>query len=189
MKTNPGNFSTTIKSTTETAFQRAIFLKNPSFVEGETIDWLDIELPVDLVRKSRRKCLDLLGLSDSGYVICELKFGEDSSTDKPEDAAKEVLCYKKFIEDNYKELDAENNVHHKNGKPFLWSDVAQNSRCIIAANEAYWDYWLNHRGSKLPIGVKCYSLDVDVDCFKLQKGELESYEPTLPKCNWNLVKE
>ena len=188
MKTNPGNFSTIIRSTTETAFQRAIFLKAPSFVEGETIDWLDIELPVSLVRKSRRQCLDLLGLSDSGYVICELKFGDNSSTDKPEDAAIEVLSYQKFIKDNYKELDSEDNVHHKNGKPFLWSDVAQNSRCIIAANEAYWDYWLNQRGLTLPKGIKCYSLNLDVDCFKSQKGAHESYEPALPDCRWTLVK-
>lgn len=189
MKTNPGNYSTIIKSTTETALQRAIIINGASIIDGETVEWLDIELPVDLTPKPRRQCLDLIGLSDSGYVICELKFGDNSSTDKPEDAANEVLIYKKYIEDNYKELDLNNNVHHKNGEPFLWSDVAHKSRCIIAANEAYWDYWLNHRGLKLPKEIKCYSLDIDVNGFKSQKGGQTTYEPALPDCNWTLIKQ
>ena len=187
MKTNPGNFSTTIKSTTETAFQRAIILNGPSVIDGESVEWLDIELPVDRHRKARSCCLDLIGLSESGYVVCELKFGKNSATDDPDDAATEIGRYKRDIQYNFVDLDEEDNVHHKNGKHFYWKDVAKNARYIIAANKAYWDYWLCHRGVKLPKGIKCYSLDVDVDCFKLQKGALESYEPTLPDCNWTLI--
>ena len=188
MKTNPGNYSTIIKSTTETAFQRAIILNGPSVIDGETIEWLDIELPVDRHRTARSCCVDLIGRSESSYVICELKFGDNSATDNPDDAATEIRRYKKDIQYNFIDLDEEDNVHHKNGEHFYWKDVASNARFIIAANKAYWDYWLYHRGAELPEDINCYSLDIDVDCFKEQKNGLESYAPALPDCHWTLVK-
>lgn len=180
---NPGNYSTQIKATTETAFQRAIILCEASTIDKETVEWLDIELPVDKHRKARGHCVDLIGRSKNGYIICELKFGKNSATDYPSFAKEELERYRKDIEFNCKHLD-NSNTHHKNGKPFKWEDIAKNSRYIIAANQEYWDYWLGHRKEQLPEGVDCYSIDIDVSCFKHQKGNNENYTPTLPQCNW-----
>ena len=75
MKSNPRDYSTLIKSTTETAFQRAIILNKTSIIDNEIVEWLDIELPIDKDRKNARgHCVDLIGRSAKGYVICELKF-------------------------------------------------------------------------------------------------------------------
>lgn len=180
---NPGNYSTQIKATTETAFQRAIILCEASTIDKETVEWLDIELPVDKHRKARGHCVDLIGRYKNGYIICELKFGKNSATDYPSFAKEELERYRKDIEFNCKHLD-NSNTHHKNGKPFKWEDIAKNSRYIIAANQEYWDYWLGHRKEQLPEGVDCYSIDIDVSCFKHQKGNNENYTPTLPQCNW-----
>ncbi len=190
MKTNPGYYSTSIKSTTETAFQRAIILKECSVIDGETIEWLDIELPVDGHRKARGHCLDLIGHSDSGYVICELKFGENSATDDPNYAAAEIERYQNDIQSNYDDLDEGDNLHHKNGKHFCWKDVARTARLIIAANEQYWEYWFKQRGAKLSEDIKCYSLNVKTNWFKEQKGGCGTYTPSLPEdCVWTLVKQ
>jgi hypothetical protein len=180
---NPGNYSTQIKATTETAFQRAIILGEASTIDKETVEWLDIELPVDKHRKARGHCVDLIGRSQNGYIICELKFGKNSATDYPSFAKEELERCRKDIEFNCKHLD-NSNTHHKNGKPFKWEDIAKNSRYIIAANQEYWDYWLGHRKEQLPEGVDCYSIDIDVSCFKHQKGNNENYTPTIPQCNW-----
>lgn len=192
MKTNPGYYSTSIKSTTETAFQRAIILNELSVIDGETVEWLDIELPVDRYRKARGHCLDLIGQSKRGYVICELKFGKDSATDDPNFAADEIRRYQNDIQYNYEDLDEGDNLHHKNGKRFYWKDVAGASSLIIAANEQYWEYWLKQRGAKLPEDINCYSLNVKTDWFKEQKKNIggELYTPSLPEdCVWTLVKQ
>ena len=136
---NPGNYSTLIKATTETAFQRAIILGETSIIDNELVEWLDIELPVDEFRKARGHCVDLIGRSKNGYIICELKFGKNSATDSPSFAKEELARYRKDIVLNYKHLD-ESNIHHKNGKAFNWEDVANNARYIIAANTEYWRY-------------------------------------------------
>ena len=180
---NPGPYSTLIKATTETAFQRAIILGETSIIDNEIVEWLDIELPVDKHRKARGHCVDLIGRSKNSYIICELKFGKDSATDYPSFAKEELERYRKDIEFNYEHLD-NSNTHHKNGKPFRWMDIANNTRYIIAANQEYWNYWREHRKEQLPEGIDCYSIDIDVSCFKRQKGNNVSYTPTLPKCNW-----
>ncbi len=195
MGTNPGYYHTSIKSTKETAFQRAIILNEFSVIDGETIEWLDIELPVDQYRKARGHCLDLIGHSDSGYVICELKFGRTSAKNDPSHAAEQVKQYQTEILSNYDVLDEGGNLHHKNGNHFYWKDVAGTSRLIIAANEQYWEYWLKElkkERKKLPEGVKCYSLNVKTDWFEEQKEKsgCGTYSPSLPEdCVWTLVKQ
>lgn len=192
METNPGYYRTSIKSTTETAFQRAIILNEFSVIDGETIEWLDIELPVDKHRKARGHCVDIIGHSDSGYVICELKFGRNSATDDPNCAAAEINRYQNDVQINYGDLDEGDNLHHKNGKHFYWKDVAETARLIIAANEQYWEYWLKHRRMKLPEGINCYSLNVHYDWFREQKKKCGCgpYTPSLPEdCVWTLVKQ
>lgn len=188
LKTNPGNYSTKISSTTETAFQRAIILGETSLIDNEIVEWLDIELPVDKHRRARGHCVDLIGKSISGFIICELKFGSNSATDSPSYAEEELKRYCKDIEDNYSVLD-NSNVHHKNGKMFLWKDIAKNARYIIAANNQYWEYWLNHRKVELPHEIACYTISVDAMCFKQQKGKNVTYTPILPKCDWNKLEK
>ena len=184
MKSNPGNYSTLIKATTETAFQRAIILGKTSIIDNEVVEWLDIELPVDKNRKARGHCVDLIGRSPKGYVICELKFGNNSATDSPTYAAAELTRYLSDIKTNYAELDS-CNIHHKNGISFLWEDIAKNARFIIAANQDYWNYWLAHRKYEIPKNFDCYSIDVDIKCFKCQKQPNDSYTPHLPECTWS----
>ena len=184
MNSNPGDYSTLIKSTTETAFQRAIILNKTSIIDNEIVEWLDIELPVDKDRKNARgHCVDLIGRSAMGYVICELKFGNDSNSDSPNDAAEEIARYLIEIKNNFVELD-NSGIHHTNGATFLWKDIAKNARFIIAANQDYWKYWLEHRKYILPHNFDCYSIDVDVKCFKQQKQDKELYTPKLPECTW-----
>ncbi len=183
LKSTPGNYSTLIKATTETAFQRAIILGKTSIIDNEIVEWLDIELPVDKNRKARGHCVDLIGRDANGYIICELKFGNNSATDSPNDAAAEIARYLDDIKTNYTELD-NCNIHHKNGIPFLWQDIACSARFIIAANHDYWKYWLEHREYDIPQNFDCYSIDIDVKCFKQQKLQKDSYTPQLPECSW-----
>ena len=181
---NPGNYRTEIRSTTETAFQRAIILGKTSIIDNEIVEWFDIELPVDKDRtKARGHCVDLIGRSKNGYFICELKFGKNSATDSPSYAKEELERYRTDIENNYEYLDS-SNIHHKNGVDFKWEDIAKNSRYIIVANQEYWSYWLEHRKEQLPEGFDCYSININSDCFEIQKGNNENYTPTLPKCEW-----
>lgn len=184
MKSNPGAFSTIIASTTETAFQRAIFLGGPSLIEGKTVRWLDIELPVDKHRKARGHCVDLIGTTDEEFVICELKFGKNSATDSPEYAAAEIKRYLQDIRDNHSELDSEDNIHHTNGEHFFWGDVAKKCQPIIAANEEYWTYWTKNRKVSLPVDIPCYSLNVSADYFKQQKSDRERYTPSTQDLVW-----
>lgn len=183
MKSSPQAFSTTIASTTETALQRSIIINEHSIIDGKKVIWLDIELPVDKHRKARGHCIDLIGESDDGYIICELKFGKDSSTDAPDYAYAEVKRYVQDILFNYPDLD-ESNIHHTNGKHFYWKDVAKNCRPIIAANKEYWSYWINHRKMEIPSDIPCYSLNVDVQYFKQLKQDKEVYTPMVEEIIW-----
>lgn len=182
-----GNYITEIKSTTETAFQRAIILGGTSIIDGEIVEWLDIELPVDESRKARGHCVDLIGKSKDGYVICELKFGKNSATDSPGEASSQLERYRVDIKSNSSVLD-EKKIYHKNGKQFLWKDIADNARYIIAANEEYWSYWLTHRKVQLQNDFECYSLNVKNDCFKQQKTKNTKYVPELPECKWTRLR-
>lgn len=187
---NSKKFTTCINSTTETAFQRAIFLNNKTKLGSKTaIEWLDMELPIDAARNcGRGHCPDLIGRIGNRYVLCELKFGK-GSTDSPEDAANELKRYYDAIKINHMKLDADK-LRHENGKPFLWKDLAKkDTMLVIAANAAYWVYWLGHREVSIPKGVYCYSVDVPVNYFKLQKGSAEgvNYTPFMETDKWDII--
>lgn len=185
MKSRPREYSTVIASTTETALQRSIIANEQSFVDGKIITWLDIELPVDKLRKARGHCIDLIGKTDDDeYIICELKFGKDSATDSPCRAADEVMNYLQYIRENYPSLDRDDNIHHTNGKHFYWKDVARKGRPIIAANDAYWSYWIKHREVSIPTDIPCFSLNVDVQYFKKLRNDREKYEPVIQDLTW-----
>lgn len=199
--TTPSKFSfNSIRTTGETAYQRAIFLSKKATLEnlGE-VAWNDLELPVVFGKNSRRRCVDLIGtLSNSTSVLCELKYASQkscSSTDSPVYAVIELLIYYYLIRDNNEELDKKK-VFHKNEQviPFKWSDFNYNSIFIVGANKKYWNYWLK-RYEKQEIGSWLESLPLKVRffssenfCFKEQKGNKEEYTPSvLGKTEWTEV--
>lgn len=185
-------FSIDIKSTTETAFQRAIFFNKTTKLDfNTTIEWLDMELPVNVPRTTGRgNCVDLIGriVNSSKYVICELKFGKKIG-DTPKSAAKELMGYFEAIKSNHKELDSKN-LHHINGTKFSWKDLAkEDTMLIIASNTECWSHWLGPRRLSIPEEVYCYSVDVPANHFKLQKESAkgEKYTPSMDVENWDII--
>ena len=70
----PGMVSFTIKDTNEKALQRAVLNQGESYLDGKTVEWLDIELPVEFSENARRPCIDLIGRDEDGrYLLCALK--------------------------------------------------------------------------------------------------------------------
>lgn len=140
--TEPTVFSTIIKDTGEKAYQRAIFPERTQLGSIGEIAWNDLELPIVFNRNSRRLSVDLIGkLNNNQSVLCELKFGTKTNhSNTPIYAVIEVLLYYYLIRANHKELN-DKKVFHKNGIPFDWSDLNQNSILIVAANEEYWQHW------------------------------------------------
>lgn len=186
----PRDFSMKIKSTTETAFQRAIWGSKTSKVGGTTVTWIDIELPVNQSGNPRGRCIDLIGIDDQKeYVICELKFGKNTK-DEPAKAANQVKEYLEFIQNNRNSLQP---PHKKARLPIDWRKVAAKStRKVVAANKDYWDYWTKqNKGNKMNIldEIECYCLDIPTDLFKKEKSQSATYTPELKndKQNiWNL---
>lgn len=191
----PEKFSTTIDATTEVALERGMFNKlTTRGLEADKIEWLDMELPLDNKGKHR---LDLIGRLQKSqkYIICEVKFGDMLSTsNKPSDAANEVVRYFSTILDNKQYL---SECHHKEkneddvaGKPFDWEDInKKNTELIIVANAAYWAYWIGHRKMQVPTFgeykgfsqvVKCYSIDIPKNYFDEEKGSSPRYKPFIP---------
>ncbi len=202
-----------VSSTSETAFQRAIYKSKYSILDfkdnraGKKIKWLDLELPITLTEKSRRPCVDLIGKIKNIPIICELKFyKKKSNSDKPLYALIEVLAYYYFILCNYDRLD-KFNIHHKNTQSFKWEDIVKPDIILlmIAANKSYWNYWLKVRrdsdktkqliknilssSKKLGIDIKLFSTP-EVD-FDLQKGSSKYYAPKITpgkSKSWSLIK-
>lgn len=200
--TKPGKLSLeNIKSTGETAYQRAIFLsKKTTLKSSGEVAWNDLELPVVFSGNSRRRCVDLIGtLSDNTPVLCELKFTSSNTyhSNSPIYAVVELLIYYYLIKDNCEELDKKE-VFHKDEKviSFKWRDFNSDSIFIIGANKKYWDYWLNRYEKQknevdlwlksLPLKIHFFSSD-DFN-FKEQKRNEEKYTPSvLGKNEWTEV--
>ena len=180
-RSKPSDYQKEVNSTSETALQRAIFNNGKTTIDLGEIEWLDLELPVDLERGGRGHCPDLLGKIGSRMVICELKFNTHSNNMKPQDAEIEVQGYYKKIVENHVELDRFGNLHRANCKSFNWSDFAKDDVIrIIAADQNYWDYWINHRKVSLPQNTPCYSIAVTPNYFKNQKHlSAGKYVPTM----------
>lgn len=178
----PCRFATQIQNTSECAFQRAIIEGQYSLLNGEKIEWLDIEIPVDYSGNARGKSLDLIGMDSKGnYVLVELKFRKGSRDNgNPEEAAFQLKEYLQYIKQNYSHLHG----HSENGKPIDWEKVANGkTRLVVSANKRYWESWFGPRrkGVKYDItGVECYSVDVEQDEFINQRGEMDTYSPKFP---------
>ena len=149
-KTNPGEAKLTgYSSTKETHYQRELFKSkscNLYFSDGQVseINWLDLELPVELRNKSRKKCIDLIGEIKDTPILCELKFKSvksNSSGDRPEYGIFELIIYYYFVLNNYTKLN-EQNVHHKGCKEFNWgSIISKKPLLLLTANKNYWSFW------------------------------------------------
>ena len=180
-------FKMKISDTSEDAFQRAIWRCKTSKVDGTTITWIDIEIPVIPLKKRGGKRIDLLGIDDNGrYVICELKF--NNTKNSPRDVVEQINGYQEEI---IKPDNASKIQNHKQARLTVnWKKVADKStRKIIAANEGYWKYWdRDENGNKrqyagreegIPSDIECYKLPIKPNHFKDQKGENKTYEPKL----------
>ena len=196
-----------ISSTTESAFQRAIFNKGESYLhyrkDGSptVVRWQDLEIPVVLGRKSRRTCIDLIGSTDGTPVICELKYMEKSVSDHPKYAIFELLIYFYLIRCNFEKLD-KNNVHHQFGSPVNWKMIANNfsTQLIVAANSTYWNYWLSRLNLKdlieyvfyiveeLDINLHLFQVLDPVPAFKMQKMNSAKYKPVIEDNHWHKIK-
>jgi len=195
-----------IKSTGETAFQRAIFngeysiLNYGKEIGNKKVVWNDFELPVTLNTKSRRISIDLIGLINNKPVLCELKYhGKSQSKDQPIYAIVELLMYYYFIQCNYKKLDKYNVHHDLLLKDFKWEIIVENStsQLLVVANKKYWDYWFK-KTSKKELLKQTLALSVDLNTnihlfetqdedYIKQKGIQETYKPTASSNIWTKI--
>jgi hypothetical protein len=196
-----------IRSTGEKAFQRALMNTGYSYLQYKTdghpdkVVWLDLELPVTFNKNARRRSVDLIGYAEDAPILCELKYLENSRSDHPVYAICELLTYYYLIQCNYQKLDS-HEVHHKLPlKRMKWESFVKvfSTQLIVAANESYWDYWLEHVVLKDLIEFVFFiieNLDVnlhlfitpDID-FKKQKGSKESYKPMITnEAPWRKLK-
>lgn len=190
-----------IRDVDEKALQRAILSLGYSKIGNTTINWLDIELPVvKEITSRRRPSIDLIGEYNGGFVLCELKFKNKSNSDSPEDAVKELEGYCEQIVQNYDFLDTLD-LHHEDCQMFSWTEIKDSITDgrvmkIIAANHEYWKHWLSSgRGGTMRSDIKSIkeqgyilcSIDVNSDCFEVQKGSLESYLPSIEIDTWSLL--
>ncbi|RKX23105.1 MAG: hypothetical protein DRP35_00250 [Candidatus Zixiibacteriota bacterium] len=143
------------KSNSETGYQRAIFntkFSHLTFSSGKdkNINWLDLELPVELRNQSRKKCIDLIGKIDDKPIICELKYkpkDSKSNSDRPEYGIFELIIYYYLILCNNEKLN-NNKVHHnsKEISDFNWNNIInEKPLLILAANKKYWENWFDKK--------------------------------------------
>lgn len=200
-----------IKSTGETAFQRAIFNGIETELTNGTelinkVRWLDLELPVTLNKNSRRRCLDLVGSLDhsDSPVLCELKFCtncDSYASNHPVYAIVELLVYYYLLLSNYENLDDRKVYHKLDGmRNFTWSTFLKRAPVllIVAANESYWKYWYKRIESKDQLVKGTYELEKnlntkihlfvtqDENFSKLTNGE--GYRPTVSSFTWSIIK-
>jgi hypothetical protein len=192
-----------IKSTGETAFQRAIFNSHESILAtGRVIRWLDLELPVFVYacknkRASRR--IDLVGILDSRPIICELKFARIKSKGKPTEppiyAILELLTYYCSILYNNENLD--DTVHHSiDGRKsdFIWRNIVQkDAEVVVCANKCYWDRCSHDNLHELvarlnrQLDVQIMLFETDNFDFEQQIGTSTGYKPYVTNKKWHPV--
>ena len=203
--TNPKTMSFEIRSTGETAYQRAILKSGTAlldFKKGncfESVQWIDGELPIVFNKNPRRPSIDLIGLIDSIPTLCELKFAKIRNSDSPIYAAIELLTYYCFVQFNAGILD-KYNVSHKNLKPYSWNSIIENGfpRLIVCANKSYWDAWFS-KYNKAQLRNQVYDwgmqLDTNINIFQTQNFDFRSqkhegkYSPFIPANSiWEIIK-
>lgn len=204
-KTGDYNPKVDKKNKYETALEKAIINNTFSIVDGEKIDWLDGELPVEakMRDKAKYKRLDLLGLDSSGnYVLCELKFSGDCEANEgngdPSEAEDQLKEYADLLKKDIEWF----RLHKKRilDIPFNRSGFSSRSpRLMVVTDEAYWKIWCekNARRSSqqrrsLDPHVEHYSIAIsseDLDRQKNTADEDDKYRPILPSSavSWKRV--
>lgn len=192
--TQPQPLPEFVDTCSETAFQRAIFWSDHCEIGGIKVQWLDIELPVDLVRKGRGHCVDLIGRADDNrMVLCELKFGKPGNG-CPIKGREQLLDYYYQIKKNCIGLDKDDCLHHPNALEkgtFQWKELASDDTLLVlAANDDYWNYW-KRKNLTPPHDIMCCTIDVDSNCFKKQKeaNNNNRYKPYLSQNKWSIISE
>lgn len=200
-KTNPGNPKLSdIKSITETAFQRAIFnqgLTNLKYNNGtiESIQWIDLELPVNFNKNARRKNVDLIGfLNEDKPVLCELKFKFKTKGINPFYGVFELLIYFYLILKNYENLDNEKVFHEcKKDSRFKWLLFKEKKPLLIlSANKDYWKDFSNYKEIEQLTNRIYNNYNIEIKLFKTPNESFEiqknnslngKYEPKLNNLN------
>ena len=175
-----------VTNTAECAFQRAIIQGRYSFIKGEKIKWIDIELPVDDSLSKRGECVDLIGKDSKGnYVLCELKFRKRSDHGSPSLATTQLKNYYENIKKNAVELNRIKLGHINASERIDWEKVASpTTRLMVVANDFYWDTWLIRSRKKERLtdkNVEYYSVNVDRFEFEKQLGDNKNFAPIMPK--------
>lgn len=185
-----------IKSTGETAYQRAIFNSKHTLLNSSEsiVQWLDLELPVTLNKNPRRPCVDLIGRMNNQIVLCELKFCRNCknyASNHPIYGVIELLVYYYFIQRNHSKLDDYEVFHSCNGREsFKWREFLDgpSTLCIVAANIDYWESWFNKIDKSdfiQDVSNLADRLNIKVSLFKAPNEDFsrqfdeKGYSPTL----------
>lgn len=179
----PTCYNATIADTKEKAFQRAIIGARNADLDGGSVEWIDIELPVTKGKSDR---FDLIGIDlNDRYVLCELKFSKNGSNGgDPGAATEQVRGYLNELRTYLKELKDNEMLFklHKNAnRESLNIDgfLRQTPRLVVAANSEYWEQ--EAMSEFMPAeDVEYYSVNIASNEFDRQKGELDQYKPIMP---------
>ena len=134
----PGNFSIEIKSTGETAYQRAIFMGKETQISNIKIAWVDLEYPTIASGASRDRCLDLLGYCEDKQcpVLCELKISDADGVHHPILALEQLMLYHTDLK-----ASGRHSPFHLNANMTtpLRPDISyENAILIVAGSTNYW---------------------------------------------------
>ena len=146
--TTPGHFDGTVseRNTSETAFQRALnYTHPPMHLVGDghktPLTWKDIKLPIILSKKSRRRCVDLIGHTTiNGTFLCELKYAKSGAAppgNAVDYAIFEALLYYAIVNRDSALLDKAK-IYHPESLQFSWKDVSDSRVILVLANDYYW---------------------------------------------------
>jgi hypothetical protein len=198
-----------ISATGEKAFQRGIYNSEHSILTGltkkydEKVIWLDLEIPVSLSSKARRRCADLIGIVDNYTpALCELKYKEKGSSDHPLYGIYELLIYYYLILCNHEKLDS-HKIYHKNARDKMpWKTFNDNSLpyLLLVANNDYWNYWrtrIDLKWFNTLLSRICLTMDVRLrlyeatnETFIKQKETLiDGFKPYVTDPNWQRIME
>lgn len=154
LRSNPGFVSWEIEDIGEKAAQRAFFRQNRIRFSDHSIEWIDLEIPVQPGEKARRCCIDLRGIEAkvNRPILVEMKFANNKSprgANSPLYALAEGLFYCASAWLYSSELEG---ICHRD------EDISQRAKdktysvfphLIVAANKMYWLNWCKKLGDQI----------------------------------------
>lgn len=142
------------------------------------VQWTDMEVPTVNKGKSRRHCLDLLGIAkDKRMVLCELKYaipGSPYTSNCPVYAALELERYRIEMSLNINLLKG-HRLKYVNSGQYVVNTLAECNRdkkplLLIAANWQYWENWKNRtRTVTLSEKIEFIKKTFMMDCYSIGK--------------------